>query len=180
MLLPGHISSPHPAPTAWHCHQADATGNLQAADKPISPQPTIPQSCSDPVRQTNPSSSKEKGVFQKQWSSDLTTGRCCLSPRDSFGSAGTRGCSSSTALPRGLACGTMGLSQLGGWRKPGASKHHAGLPCKAAGMQQAANMTAGTDRHRCSPALWDAQQGQHRSHCTSRSLGKEAGSGGHW
>lgn len=36
------------------------------------------------------------------------------------------GCSSSAALSRGLTHATMGLSQVGGWRKPGGSKHCTG------------------------------------------------------
>jgi len=40
------------------------------------------------------------------------------------------------ALPcSGVTHAAAGLRQLGNWRKPGASKHHAGLPRKAVAMQ---------------------------------------------
>lgn len=64
LLHPGHVSSPYPAPTARHCHQADTTRNVQAADKIISLQPMIPQSCSD-READNSLFFKEKGCVSK-------------------------------------------------------------------------------------------------------------------
>lgn len=90
----------------------------------------IPPSCGDPARQAIPSSSKEKGIFQKQWSSDLATGHCCLSPHEDLHILAHVATAAVLPRPGVLRMPPTGLSQLGGWRKPGPSKHHAGCPTK--------------------------------------------------
>lgn len=133
----------------------------------------ICQSCSDSAKQIIPSSSKEKGVFQKRWSSDLTTRHCCLSPHDDFGSASTRGRSSSAVLSRGSTHVTTGLSQLGGWRKHGASEHHTSCPTRLRACNRQATRQHSTDTtahrhcgmhgevgtiHAVHPSAWEKRQ----------------------
>lgn len=85
----------------YSTHQEDTTGQIEAQVKTIFPQPTILQSCSDSASQMICCSSKEKGVLQKQHSTNLITACCCLSPHN--GSASRPGCPAQGLDPWGSA-----------------------------------------------------------------------------